>query len=1076
MIERTLLLSLTAAAVVLSAAAPVAAVEPSVPIEVRVLVDDSDAASTAQVTLTLDFSPTEDIEQGFTVGLRLRHLGNPVLQLDHVPARPTKTWKKGEVITYTLPAPVPLGDELSGPRRLTVHLGFIDAETGKTHPPQGRPSDPYGFARVADFDLPELDDVGGDDVQPVLDAAKQLAADGRSAAAWRALVAGIRRAEEDTDKYRFRDAMLALGDVAAAPISVVEREIVDGRIADEKRRYMRQMSGRFFNRKQYHATLLILEAIGGSLEEDADKAVLGAVNDVKRIEKDRWDIRDKIIEQLTDEQKAAADEMIDKHGPTKKLLDLGLRWFAEKRYPEARRVLNELSFAEIKELRDAAQEARSNLDKAWVADVPPEQRQAVDDVVSHAAWGRTDTLATQEFILIGPRGLIESIPAQSRRNFDVAYVFLTDLFGRKPNPAGDRVTVYFKELWEFAGGTGGGKQINIGRADPEKRGTRLDTGLLYHELTHCVDDTNPVLGGWREGLANVGAAYTYEALDQRADLGHSFESNLRDFRNDYLARDLAYWRIPNYGPSAGFFLHFVRTYAKTNEGHDWKGLRGFFRDYRKAPVRDGRTTYVARAVAYFLVKHFGKGAFDDLVAFRLPLVESDRAAIELEFDAWDTGVREVFDHEEEFGAYENSPLYRDLITRRMLADAKAGKSSEARRVSREELGILHDWRVIGPFAQESTDPGACVFPPQYEVDFEKEYQGKGNICRWRKVTDPGPVSIEPTGWVSIKYPYMDQTATYALTHVTVEQETPVAFHVRADDDFTLVVNGQLVEALRNKGGNSSSNFDWRGPRENVPDALRMHFTLRAGRNRILLKIRNHGGPAGFALAVSRPDGHAIPGLLSDDGPVDGPLAPEIPTKWKTVAKHEFKTKAYSPKVDVTAGRFVIKNKLLQGATTDKGVEWRKFTVTPGVEKDNPSNMMWLKDKFTSDVDEFRLTMDLVLPLEQAPKMVVTFQGDGKKDGLSGWNLILHGGGTKVLRAELERYQRLFHQAPPLEMEEAEARKLVLTYVDQRLTVTLGTLTVFDAVPVRPIAGARRIGFCTWGPEPSIAAFELEVPR
>ena len=42
-----------------------------------------------------------------------------------------------------------------------------------------------------------------------------------------------------------------------------------------------------------------------------------------------------------------------------------------------------------------------------------------------------------------------------------------------------------------------------------------------------------------------------------------------------------------------------------------------------------------------------------------------------------------------------------------------------------------------------------------------------------------------------------------------------------------------------------------------------------------------------------------------------------------------------------------------------------------------------------------------------------------------------------LRAELERYQHLFHQAPPVELPDAETRRLVLTYLDRRLTVTLG---------------------------------------
>ena len=106
-----------------------------------------------------------------------------------------------------------------------------------------------------------------------------------------------------------------------------------------------------------------------------------------------------------------------------------------------------------------------------------------------ASW---DHLTTKEFIDV-------------RRFFtggsvlDLDYVFQTDLFGRVPNPGGDRVTVFFKELWDFGGGVGGGKTIDIGKADPGQRGYRVDVGLLYHELTHCIDDTDPIFEGFREG-------------------------------------------------------------------------------------------------------------------------------------------------------------------------------------------------------------------------------------------------------------------------------------------------------------------------------------------------------------------------------------------------------------------------------------------------------------------------------------------------------------------------------------------------------------------------------------------------
>ncbi len=1050
--------------------------DPAVPVTVRALVDDTDAATTAQATLTLEFTPVEDVTQAYTVALRVRHRGKRRLLLDHGPQPPTRTWTKGQKVTYTVAVPLPLGDELDSLRSLTVHLGFLHPETRKVHPPHDALADRKGFTTVARIELPDLDAIERGRGKQILDSATRLAAAGQKGMAWRTLTTGVRRAVEDDEKYLFRDAMVALGDFAPASISVFERRIVDQRIADEKRRYMRQMSGRFFDRKQYHAALQIIDAIGGSLEEEADSAVLGAVNAAERAAKDKWDVREQLLAQITDEEIEDATAAVEKHKPSRKLFDLARRWLNEKRYGPARRVVQELRFCDTQELRNEAEDLLKELDETWLADVPPDQAKLVRDVVEHPAWGRTAALPMQEFILIGPRDLIATISPLSKRRFDVAYVFLTDLFGRVPNPAGDRVTVYFKELWEFNGGTGGGKQINIGNANPTSTGYPLDNGLLYHELTHCIDDTNPVLGGWREGLANVGAVYAYEVLGQTTDSLHGFDRNLRDFEKDYLERDVAYWRINNYGPSAGFFLHFVRKYAQHAKGHDWKPLRGFFRDYRETPVRDGRTSYVARAAAFYLVKHFGPGAFDDLIRFRFPLVPSDREAIAIEMEAYDSGDRAVRFAEEEVQAFENSPLKRDLVMRRVLETLDTGDEPAARTMAKDELGVLFDWRVIGPFATKGTDPGACIFPPQDEIDFDAEYPGKGNICRWRKVTDPGPVSIQPTGWVDVKYAYMDNTATFALTHVTVAEDTPVAFHMRGNDDVTLYVNGDLVQGLRWPGNNASRGAGWRGPHMTVADALRVPWTLRAGRNRIFVRVKNSRGAAGFTVAVSKIDGSPIPGLQSDDGAPDQPLHPEEPKKWKTVTKHDFRSKSFASKLEARVGRFATKNKLLSGTATDKKVQWRKYTVRPGVTKDNPSNLLWIKEKLTKDVDQFRLTIDLVLPLEQAPKLLVTFQGDGQRDGLSGWNLILHSGGKKVLRAELERYQRIFHQSPPIALPEAETRRLVLTYHDRRLTVRLGTELVLDRVPIRPIPGRSRIGLATWGPDPKIAAFQLEVPR
>src|SRR5207247_1634307 len=81
---------------------------------------------------------------------------------------------------------------------------------------------------------------------------------------------------------------------AAPALSAQEEAVVAERIADERTRYLRQEAGRFFDKREWHAALRVLEAIGGTLAEQADKAVLGAVKEARRVEKDAQDVRERL--------------------------------------------------------------------------------------------------------------------------------------------------------------------------------------------------------------------------------------------------------------------------------------------------------------------------------------------------------------------------------------------------------------------------------------------------------------------------------------------------------------------------------------------------------------------------------------------------------------------------------------------------------------------------------------------------------------------------------------------------------------------------------------------------------------
>ncbi len=1047
-----------------------------VPVHVKATLDESEAAITGWLRLDLEFEVLEDVPRPYRVELRLRHAVSDVLNLDHIPDPPTGQWKKGQRIRYSVPVPLPLEQGLDAEDNLRLELGFYDPRAKAQIPPRAEDAPLGSRITVARFEMPTMPPADEPEVlEGILAHATRLAAAGRKPDAWSALDVGIRRAAEDETKYRFRDAMTALGHFDARPLSRFEKAIVKSRIQAEQQRYWRKMAGRYFDRKQYFAAIRILEQVGGQLSEAEGEAVIGAVADAKRAQKDIADIKMRILSAISDEERAEAQAFIDSTADGKVLYEKAQKWMSEGKNAMARYVLRELSITGEGEWKGKAREGLDELEKRWLAATPPEEAELVKAVVEHPAFGRLDTAVSHNFIFIGPRVLVKGIPAKSRLRFDISFIFLTDLFGRRPNPGGDRVTVFFKELWDFGGGQGGGKIIDIGRAKPDRQGLRVDTGLYYHELTHCVDDTNPILAGFREGLANMGAAYCFEALGQQGDSLHSFTSNLSAFQHDYVNRDLPYWRIPGYGPSAGFFLHFVNTHSRRGKLHDWKPYRQFFREYRHAPIRDGREPYVARALAYYLIRAFGMKAFDDLMRFRFPLVTSDRKAVKLEMEAFAKGHGEFRAEPEELDDFPNSPLRRDLIARRMIRLMRQrGKDDEVKRISQERLGIIHDWHVIGPFNARGADPLSCVLPPEREIDFTKEYPGGDNICRWRKAGDVMLVAIDPMGWVSFNFNYMDNTATYGLTHVTVPLDTDAMIHVRMDDDFSLFVNDKLVDRYRNRGANASSQLWWRGPYERAPDAMRLPVTLKAGRNKILVKVKNRWGKAGFILAVSHMDGRPIDGLKADTDPPTESHSVALPkVGWKSILKHSFRKKAFKSKLEVAVGKFEVKGDLMRGVSKDKRVGWRKYTVRPGFPKDAPSNLAWIKSKYTDELDAFRLTMGLAQNGGGVPKLVVTFQGEGKDDGLSGWNLIVHPKGKGRVAARLERYDNVVYQVQPIKLEKQEIHLLVLEYREGRFTATIAGKPLFEDVPINPIPGKRRIGFATYGPNLAIADIRLD---
>jgi hypothetical protein len=1045
-------------------AAALAAQAPmSLPVRATAEIDAGPLATTGRASLRLRFVSEETLSRPYAVRVELRRGGRLVLRREHAPPLPTRQWAKQKPVEYELPivfreppAGVRAGDTID------VWLGFVDAAEDAVSPPLSPRAAGDGMAPVGSFVFPALGDApDAAAVDAAIAAATALAAkDPRTA--WDQLEFVFRRLHDYPLKQKVQKALLPIGRMAPEPLTFEEQSIVQGRIRDERARYLRQIAGRMHDRGRLLGALLLLDEVGGTLQEDADRAVLGALADARRIAQDRDGIAAKVFA-LDDAQKAelARLEESTPHGPER--LALGERLAKDRsRRAVGRELVRTLEFTP--ERREQAQKAREAIERAWLADVPPEERAEAEAAMRHPCWARTTTRVSHRFVLIGPQALLAGIPDDSLLRFDLAYLYLTDLFGRLPNPDGDRLTVYWKELWEFGGGVGGGKIIDVGNADPQAKATRADTGLLYHELTHCIDDTRPIYGGMREGLADFGAAFAMLELGQVAAGRAAIGMATRAFLQDYLERDLEYWRIPNYGPSAGFFLHFVTTYGRSGDGYRWDLYRRFFRDYRACRVDDARTPTLARAFAFHLTEAFGEAAFADLLRFRWPLLPGDLAAIRLEQQA--VGDRALGPTLEE---HPGSPVPRDRMATRLQREG-AGLADHA-----QELGVVRDWWVIGPFRRAGVDADSFRFPPELEIDLAARYESINNNPTWRR---PGerPVTIGPTGWLAFDFSYMDDSATYALTHVTTTKETPAWFWLRADDDVTLFVNDELVGKYEPTGGPLGPwRPDWRTP---LPDAIRFAVTLPKGRSKVLVKVYNRSGPSGLVLAIAQPNGLPLPGWTTDVEPPAKKLAAlDLPDarKWPSRFRVRFDAGGAHRKLDDAVGRWRTRNGALEGFATEREVEWRKYTVRPGFPKDSPSNLAWLPEKATEQLDAFRLTIDFAADTAP-PKACVILQGDGQRDALCGWTLILEPRDGKV-HGWLERYDHRVYEAAavPFAADGKKPVELAVTYFARRLTVTLGNETLFDQAPLLPIPGRHRIGIATWSEQLRIEQLELRAP-
>jgi tetratricopeptide (TPR) repeat protein len=179
-----------------------------------------------------------------------------------------------------------------------------------------------------------------------------------------------------------------------------------------------------------------------------------------------------------------------------------------------------------------------------------------------------------------------------------------------------------------------------------------------------------------------------------------------------------------------------------------------------------------------------------------------------------------------------------------------GRLADARAL-RGELGFLTDFWVLGSFANERGGGFARAEAPETApVDLAFRTRGKDREIGWRRIAvDPifGTVNLDAHLRPN------DQCLAYAVTFLRCPGERAAVVRVGSDEAVKVFVNG--AEAIARNAS-----------RPCTIDQDRALVHLRAGANRIVVKVGDETGRFGFRLRFTHPDGSPMRDLAVANEP------------------------------------------------------------------------------------------------------------------------------------------------------------------------------------------------------------------
>jgi hypothetical protein len=251
----------------------------------------------------------------------------------------------------------------------------------------------------------------------------------------------------------------------------------------------------------------------------------------------------------------------------------------------------------------------------------------------------------------------------------------------------------------------------------------------------------------------------------------------------------------------------------------------------EAFLADRRHDRLARRLAYELVCRADKSAAQRLLPTFLddPSPDLRREAVARELEqaeaAYKAGKKD-----------ESVPLYRkalDAALEKGQIDAAAKRLRELKQPVDvpAHLGLILDWKIVGPFSNEKQKGIDTVYPPEEKLDFSATYPGKAGTVRWvdyASKSEYGAVDLK-AGLAEFlpkkdgKEELFQEAVAYAAAEFTAKEDRDVEIRLGCFTGFKLWVNGELVLAR----GDAYAGMRL--------DHYVARARLKAGKNTILLK-------------------------------------------------------------------------------------------------------------------------------------------------------------------------------------------------------------------------------------------------